>query len=348
VNRYLTFDPQSMGIIDKGFDLAEKIWGDCSFDQVRILAGNYAGYGKYLAHYIPGSRLIEFPINESFGLVNITGSGISVVDNTRFLGTLLHELGHHAEAHHPDQPWLDLKAGYSTHSRPSWCWVCATGWNHFFPEYDIKPETLAWAVKHVPGVADDLAHFHPNEDPGDLIDRIENFEKVQDEQKESKGVVNTCQHCGCTFTAKRVAKYCSSRCRTAAHRQANKPEVVIQLGSESSTWVKPTKNDFCAAEAIKPEDLEKMLKHLSVTWDRVTPEVLDTLKRMQESSLKVMTRIYGPKGKPTLTMPKFCAQHGIPLNQLKAVVRKSSATWAQIRENPKALDMIVKTLKGAQ
>ena len=208
--RYLTFTAEAQTIIDHAFDLAEELWGDCDFDKVRVLAGNYAGYGKYVAHYKMKSHIIEIPLNDSFSPVRIADAGIDARDPDRLLGVMLHELGHHVEKHHPAQPWKHLKAKSSTHSSPSWCWVTATGWHHFFPKMEITPELLAFGIRQVKETATALSHFEPNQNPQKLVALILGVKGLS---------MRHCVHCNELFEAKRSdAKFCSTKCRVYANR----------------------------------------------------------------------------------------------------------------------------------
>ena len=207
MDRYLTFTKQAQEIIDESYDLAGKIWGDCGFDKVRVLAGNFAGYGKYIAHYKPESQIIELPLNYSFPLVHVTAEGIDVKRPERLQGTMLHELGHHVEYHHPNTPWSGLKAGHSTHSSPSWCWVCATGWKYFYPDSAVTPELLAFGVRKDLG---GYEYFHPNEDPGRIMERILAVGTMTE---------RLCSYCQEPFKIERdTARFCSDKCRVYSHR----------------------------------------------------------------------------------------------------------------------------------
>jgi hypothetical protein len=210
VTRYLSFTDEARSVIDEAFDLAPRIWGDCGFETVRVAAGNVARYGAHVALYKVDSRLIEIPLNPGFGLLKVTADGIAPANERRLLGVVLHEIGHHVERHHPTKPWTGLRAGYSTHSRASWCWVAAKGWQFFFPDIPITPEFVANCARSVPGAPRLLAAFEPNVSPDPLLDL------VADEQNAS---LEECAHCGQHFErARSDARYCSSRCRVAAHR----------------------------------------------------------------------------------------------------------------------------------
>ena len=209
MQRFITFTEEAQEIINECFELAEQIWGG-DYSTVRVLAGNYAGYGKYLAHYIPMSHLIEFPLlNHSFGAVELTHNGIEIKNKKEFMGTMLHELGHH----YVNVNKLDLSftAGDSTHSEAAWCYVCATGWNHFYPELDITPEKVAnTVVAEEDGIKKALEHFSPYNPYTGKLKEVRGFEKV-------------CVNCENDFISRRsTAKYCSNACKLKYNRKRKK------------------------------------------------------------------------------------------------------------------------------
>lgn len=112
-------------------------------------------------------------MNYSFSPVRVDVDGIAPRKPDRLLGVMLHELDHHVEAHHPTKPWGHLKAKTSTHNSPSWCWVAATGWHHFYPDAGITPELIAEAVRK--GIAQ-LESWEPKEDPAPLLERLKVIE----------------------------------------------------------------------------------------------------------------------------------------------------------------------------
>ncbi len=215
MSRYITFTEGAQRIIDECFTLAEGVYGG-DYSEVRILAGNYAGYGKYTAHYVPKSKIVEIPLNSSFDMARLTAAGIDIKNIEEFKGTLLHELGHHFVHHvlplrrtlveHLDA----VKAGHSTHTDARWCYVCACGWNYFDTGLDINHAALARGIrKKVPGLAEAMAKFDPYRPPYEILSQL----PTED------GYTNTCQYCKKTFVSVRPdAKFCSPRCRVTSNR----------------------------------------------------------------------------------------------------------------------------------
>ena len=212
MNRYLGFTSQAVKVIDSAFDKAEEIFGDCKFNQVRVGAGNTASYGDYIAHYFPHGQYIEFPVANHFSPLEITADGIEVTNEERLFGIMLHELGHHIEISHDPAAWAHIKTGKSsTHGRPSWAWVVGIYWNHFFPEYGITPENIAFALRRKIITAETLATWEPNRTPPDRL-RAGNIYAA---------TTIECGTCGTLFRpARKTAQFCSTKCRVAAHRLA--------------------------------------------------------------------------------------------------------------------------------
>lgn len=208
MKRFITFTEETQEIINECFELAEQIWGG-DYSTVRVLAGNYAGYGRYLAHYIPMSHLIEFPLLNHFGEIGLSSDGIEVRNKKAFMGTMLHELGHHyVNVNNID---LSFTAGTSTHATAEWCYVCATGWNFFNPELNISAEKLANSVMaKEDGVIKALEHFSPYEPYAGTLKEVRGFEKA-------------CECCGENFISNRsTAKYCSNACKLKYNRKRKK------------------------------------------------------------------------------------------------------------------------------
>src|SRR5690606_35277342 len=52
-----------------------------------------------------------------------------------YLGTLLHEIGHHVVNTARVKPWATLRKGKaSTHLTREWVWICQKGWSHFWDD----------------------------------------------------------------------------------------------------------------------------------------------------------------------------------------------------------------------
>ena len=212
MNRYITFTEESQKEINKVFDLAEKVYGG-TYDEVRILAGNFAGYGRHAAHYFPDSKIIEFPINETFDTVIITQGGYEIKNLDIFKGILLHELGHHY-AETALSVGDELKAGYSTHTTAKWCYICAMGWNYFDRNLHISPATLAKGIRHkVDGLAKEMAAFDPYNPPYEILKQIPSDD----------GYTKVCHYCKKTYVSKRSdSKFCSAKCRVSFNRKKKK------------------------------------------------------------------------------------------------------------------------------
>ena len=60
-------------------------------------------------------------------------------------------------------PWAGLVAGRSTHTRPDWCWIAATGWKYFFPDWTGTPADVARMVRaKETAIVSSLQTFEPN------------------------------------------------------------------------------------------------------------------------------------------------------------------------------------------
>jgi len=217
MNRYITFTDDARKEIDKIFDLAEKVYGG-DYSDVRILAGNFAGYGRHVAHYYLNSKIIEFPLNETFNTVKLTSKGYEIQDLEYFKGILLHELGHHfVNCVLPTDALLNkylseiVKAGRSTHTTAQWCYVCEHGWNYFDHDLNICHTTLARGLrKNIPGLAQAMSAFDPYNPPYEILKKIPSED----------GYTKECQYCKQSFVTKRSdAKFCSAKCRVANSRQ---------------------------------------------------------------------------------------------------------------------------------
>jgi hypothetical protein len=221
-NYFLAF---SDAVIEDCTQLIEKaaptIWGEAraDFGSVRIVAGNYAGYGSYTGRCYP-SGLIEIPTGNKFSRLKIRNGQVGYGDSSEHTphwlwGTLLHELGHHVVNHAKVEPWTQLKAGYSTHQTPAWCWIAATGWTYMHPKWEGTPEALAALVRHnSPTAGQDenatsigkvLASFSPYKKPPEISADLVVADQL------------VCAECGRTFVAKRSdTRYCSDKCRKQA------------------------------------------------------------------------------------------------------------------------------------
>lgn len=222
---------ESLAIINKAFRLASSIWGmGANMASVRVMIGNYSGYGRYLTRYKVETRLIEIPLNESYSFLEVTKSGIVPKNPKRLLGVILRELGHHVEQYHPDEPWRGVIAGQAPYTTPAWCWICAKGWDHFFPHHRITPIELGMAVRSFEDAAYYLAKFEPNRDPASFLARIREF---------SRNRVSLCENCGTPFPGGQ-GQYCSSRCRSAAHLSSkNKPPDDVYTPASIATAATP-------------------------------------------------------------------------------------------------------------
>lgn len=192
-------------------NLAKKIWKAANADAkipVRVAAGNYAGYGKYVAR-CHKSGVIEFPLGNSFSVLKLVGNEITFRGNREdYLGTLLHEIGHHVVNTAKARPWRNIPdGGNSTHLRSSWIWICHTGWSHFH-QHVPTPQTICSVLrsqdkKRRKAMVRALTTFCPYTPPP-MIEAIE----------------KTCQNCGSVMQHKRRgAKYCNANCRVAASRK---------------------------------------------------------------------------------------------------------------------------------
>lgn len=203
-------------------DLAPAIWHEarCDFSSARITAANFAGYGRFEGQYM-GGGVIAIPTGNSFSRAVIRQGALRLPAAPGaaegFRGLLLHELGHHCERNATVRPWEGLRAGRSTHTRASWCWVAATGWRHCWPEWNGTPESLAEAVRRDAGAGERsrirqiLRAWEPQIEPPEL----------EDHPQERAAI--SCAQCGSDLPAGRRAdsRFCNARCRIAAHRARN-------------------------------------------------------------------------------------------------------------------------------
>lgn len=215
MNRYLIFSEDSRKIIDECFDLAVDIWGGC-YDDIRVLTGNYAGYGLYKARYHHFIKVIEIPFNDSFSDIYISNEGVDIKDNKKlkFMGTFIHELAHHYVGEYGKDLKLEFKAGYSTHTSKEWCYICAVGWKFFNQDLDVTPELLARGIRNkVEGLAEKMSRFSPYNPPIDILDNISHID----------GHEKVCIQCSEIYISKRSdSKYCSSKCKLRFNRQLKK------------------------------------------------------------------------------------------------------------------------------
>jgi len=206
----VTFSNELLDILQEAYDVSIEIWGDCTFDEVKFMVGNYSGYGSYWARYRAEHQVIEIPLNESHKLLKLKNGIIYPINKVALLGTVIHEYGHHVQRHHKIKPWDDLKGKDSTHSTGSWCWICSTGWKYYFPESKVTPELLAWGVRQGK-ITKELSHFAPNSNPEILINKVIKLKKAQNK---------LCNMCGKLFMAKKSnTLFCSSNCRVKNHRE---------------------------------------------------------------------------------------------------------------------------------
>ncbi|MDB4532796.1 hypothetical protein N9248_00645 [bacterium] len=185
--------------------MAVEIWHEANPiitpEVVRVTAGNYSGYGRYVGRCSTHGT-IEFSTGNKFSRLRIEGTKLVAPDERAFLGTLLHELGHHVVNTAQRCPWEGLPAGgASTHKRSEWVWICRTAWIYFHGVDDVPShESLARGVR---SKVVDLSNFNPFDTPPTVHRQMK-----------------TCQNCGATFEANRSdTKFCSTKCRVAAKRQ---------------------------------------------------------------------------------------------------------------------------------
>ena len=197
--------------------LARKIWNEAKADPsipVRVATGNYAGYGKYVARCHP-SGVIEFPVGNSFSVLQLVGNEVTFRDDKfEYLGTLLHEIGHHIVNTANVEPWDGgLKGGLSTHLRAEWLWICHTGWSYFHDE--------------VPTIANMIAALKckGTEDRKTMVDALTTFNPYTAPPMFETPVI-VCEHCKAPIVGKRRgAKYCGTSCRVMAARQRKSSQV---------------------------------------------------------------------------------------------------------------------------
>lgn len=213
--RYISFSEKTMQITDECVETAAAIWHDCDFDAVRFMAG-FSGYGKTLAVYRRESKIVYVAINPKFRKLRVSRDGLDIVDSHGYIGTILHELGHHASRYAPDE-YPD--SGAETHKTPAWIWICVTGWQYFFPGNGLTIGRVMRALR-----IDDsrvgyyLSHFHPNNSPEKLVELVSEL-LADDADSDLPDGIARCRQCGATFKyQRRTAKYCSAKCRVSANR----------------------------------------------------------------------------------------------------------------------------------
>ena len=191
--------------------MAQKIWKTAKAEPsipVRVAAGNYAGYGKYVAR-CHSTGVIEFPVGNSFSVLQLVGNEITFRgDQNEYLGTLLHEIGHHIVNTAATTPWAGFRdGGASTHLKKEWLWICHTGWSYF---HDDVPSIAAMVAVLKSGdrkkrdlMVDALTHFNPYTAPPVF------------KLRQAK-----CEHCDEPLDGKRRgARYCGTSCRVMAARK---------------------------------------------------------------------------------------------------------------------------------
>jgi hypothetical protein len=189
--------------------LAKRIWHEAlpTLQGIRIAAGNYAGYGGYLARCHAGG-IVEIPIGNARSLLEFDKDNQLVhayADERQLLGTLLHEIGHHVVNTAQHQPWSgNIQVGSSTHHTAAWVWICCTGWNHVSGT-SINPHEFARAVKQDKEMGRWLHGFNPHFPPPPVA-----------------SLKTKCLQCEELFKPKRSdSKYCSTKCRVTAFRASN-------------------------------------------------------------------------------------------------------------------------------
>lgn len=213
--RYISFTEKTIATTDHCMEAAARIWKGIDFDEVRFMAG-FAGYGSAMATYKPESKIIYVSINPTFQKLKISQEGLDVIDEHGYIGTILHELGHHASGSAPAQ-YPDV--GAETHKTPAWIWICVTGWEYFFPGNGLTVDRVMRALRiDDSGVGSFLSHFHPNDKPEKLIELVSRL-LADDINADLPDGIARCAHCGIKFEYKRrTAKYCSALCRVADNR----------------------------------------------------------------------------------------------------------------------------------
>ncbi len=206
MSRYITFTEDAKQIIEESFTRAKKMYGG-DYDDVMVMAGNYAGFGRGVASYSTNVKLIQIPINPTFEMVELTRAGFSIMNEKNFIGTMIHECAHHFvdTVGFPDHP--GLVAGDSIHTNSDWCYICAIGWN-------CDPKTLARGIRlKVPGLKRSMASYDPYGRPNKIIDSI----PLVDEEDQ------ICEECGGTYIPKRTGgKFCTDKCRMKSYRKNKK------------------------------------------------------------------------------------------------------------------------------
>jgi hypothetical protein len=213
MSRYISLTPAAKAIIDEAFEIAPTLWGDgigadkVDLSTVRVAVGNVAAYGRHVAHVYVDRGVIEIPANPGIGLITLTKEGYDAKDALRLKGAALHEIGHVYQHRLSSLNWEGVRAGNSTHTAPSWVWVCYTAWTKLNGPLGYPIQRLANAVIANGELLTGFSPYRPVLTLG-MTDRERELEKV-------------CEHCGEGFTALRsTARFCSTVCRSAAHREA--------------------------------------------------------------------------------------------------------------------------------
>lgn len=184
---------------------------------VRIVAGNYAGYGAYVARCHP-SGVIEFALGNRFAVVRLSGSEITFRGRLQaFLSVLTHEVGHHVVQTARFHPWTKLPpCGSSTHLCRPWIWICCTAWAHYHQE---TPSPAA--------IADALLG-EENAVRRRVIRALERFDPFEQPPLPTEPDPR-CEYCGTSLQEKRRgARYCGTRCRVTAHRVRQRSSESVQ------------------------------------------------------------------------------------------------------------------------
>jgi len=211
-NYVLQFSAEVADEVNRQVELAKVIWIDAqpTLAGLAITAGNYAGYGGYLAR-CHSNGVIEIPIGNSFSLLKIDQSNQLIhaeADHHKMLGTLLHEIGHHVVNTSTQTPWAgNVSVGQSTHMHASWVWICVTAWNHLHGRA-IDCNEYARAA-----LADNQLRLHLSEFNPYVLPPFDDRNTKR------------CDQCGSEIHSRRSdAKFCCAACRVAFHR--TKPVIV--------------------------------------------------------------------------------------------------------------------------
>lgn len=202
----IRFSPAVRDEINEVVETAIKVWAEAcpTLSGLAITAGNYAGYGAYQMR-CHSSGIIEIPIGNHFSLLSVNSKNELVhhdQDKRLLLGVVMHEVGHHVVNTAREEPWKDNShVGQSTHLRREWVWICCTAWNAI-NNLTLDCNAYANAARSDKALRDHLPQFNPYFPPV--------FEPSH----------TVCDHCGATIETKRSnAKFCSAKCRLAAHRK---------------------------------------------------------------------------------------------------------------------------------